>query len=106
MSISFTAAVPKVWVKFSHNGNTDVIYHAKYEITGTKSDRTFTSSEGLNLDISSISNFIAYSSVTQATVASWIEAQHATRVAEIKQSIEDHIDEQLSPTQEMRTLAS
>ena len=105
MSVIYSSAAPNVWVKFSHNGHTDVIYHAKYEIAGTKGGRTFTSSEGLDLDISSITNFVAYDSVTQATVVSWVESQHATRVQEIKDDIEEYLDELIAPTKEMRTLA-
>lgn len=104
MSITYSSAVPNVWVKFSHNGHTDVIYHAKYEITGTKSGRTFTSSEGLDLDISSIDSFVTYDSVTESMVISWVENQHSTKVQEIKSDIEAYLDELITPTKEMRTL--
>ena len=104
--IEFTYAIPNVWVYFSHGGQTDVIYHAKFEVTGKKSNKTFTSSECMNIEVSNLSNYIAFDQVTQAKVVSWIEAQHSERVTEIKQSIEDHIDEQITPIREMRTLSS
>ena len=104
--IEFTYAVPNVWVYFSYEGQTDVIYHVKFEVTGTKSGMTFTSSEGMNIDTSNLSEYTPFDQVTHADVVSWVEAQHTARVAEIKQHIENHIDESISPTREMRTLSA
>lgn len=104
--IEFTTAVPNVWVYFSHEGQTDVIYHAKLHLTGVKSGYTFTAAQGFDIDTSSLTEFTPFEQITQEVVASWIETQHANRIAEMKADIESHIDESISPTREMRTLSA
>lgn len=102
--MEFSYAVPNVWVYFSHGGQTDVVYHASLKVTGEKAGRSFTASEGFDLDVSELGSFSPYEELTQSTIVSWIEAQHADRLAEIRGHIEASINESIFPTREMRTL--
>lgn len=102
--IQFSYAVPNVWVYFSYNELVDVIYHVKFEVTGTKNGRSFTSSEGLDIDTSSITNFIPFDQISEAEVIQWVQTQYPDRLLEIKKHIEEYINELISPTKEMRTL--
>lgn len=101
--MEFTYAVPNVWVYFSHGGQADVVHHASLKVTGEKAGRSFTASEGFELDVSDLTSFTPYEELTQTMLVSWIEAQHAARLAEIREHIETSINESIFPTREMRT---
>jgi len=104
--VEYTYAVPNVWVYFSHGGQADVVYHASLKVTGEKAGRSFTASEGFELDVSDLTSYTPYEELTQTMLVSWIEAQHAARLAEIREHIETSINESIFPTREMRTLSS
>jgi len=100
--INFTMATPKVWVKLNHNGNQDVVDHVQLLIKGEKQTQLFEASLGLDLDLSTISNFVPYDQLTTEKIIGWCEAQHADEIAETKLNIENIINEQLAPSREMR----
>jgi hypothetical protein len=102
--IEFTVTVPSIHVYLNHEGYTDVVYEGKYTIKGSKNGYSFAAQESFLIDISDLSNFIQYDQLTQSIVASWIEAQHQEKIAEMKQHIENYIDEVILPVREERTL--
>lgn len=95
--IEFTSKAIEGFVYLNYEGYQDVMYEARYEIKGVKSGYEKTSGSSFLLDVSDLSNFIPFDQLTQSIVAGWVEEQHPERVAELKQMIEDDIDEALNP---------
>ena len=120
MAISYTWDVKTVDTYPSHtddNSNTesDVIYNVHWRLTGE--DDTNNDAEGnpqqsvvygsISLDVSDLSSFTAFDSVTASNVQGWVEsALGSDEVTSLKSKIDAQIAEKVTPTTETKTLGS
>ena len=120
MAISYTWDVKTVDTYPSHtddNSNTesDVIYNVHWRLTGE--DDTNNDAEGnpqqsvvygsISLDVSDLSIFTAFDSVTASNVQGWVEsALGSDEVTSLKSKIDAQIAEKVTPTTETKTIGS
>lgn len=119
MAINYTWDVSNVDTYPSHtdsqdpaNTESDVVYNVHWRLKGTDDTNVdFTDSEGnavyhsadiygsIGLDVSDLSSFIAFASVSLANVQAWVEAALGSdEVASLKASIDAQIAEKVTPT--------
>tara|TARA_Y100000592_G_scaffold26626_1_gene42162 strand:- start:1891 stop:2253 length:363 start_codon:yes stop_codon:yes gene_type:complete len=120
MAISYTWDVKTVDTYPSHtddNSNTesDVIYNVHWRLTGeddANNDADGSPQKGsvygsINLDVSDLSSFTAFDSVTTSTVQGWVEsALGSDEVTSLKSNIDAQIAEKVTPTTETKTIGS
>ena len=120
MAISYTWDVKTVDTYPSHtddNSNTqsDVIYNVHWRLIGE--DDSNNDAEGnpqkgsvygvVSLDVSDLSSFTAFDSVTASTVQGWVEsALGSDGVTSLKANIDAQISEAVTPTTETKTIGS
>ena len=118
MAISYTWDVKTVDTYPSHtddNSNTenDVIYNVYWRLTGE--DDANNDADGnpqvssvygsIKLDVSDLSSFTAFDSVTISTVQGWVEsALGSDGVASLKANIDAQIAERVTPTSETKII--
>lgn len=80
--------------------NADVIYNVHWRITGDNGNEVTETVIGTcALETEDIESFIAFSELTNDTVAAWVEAAlGADKVEELKASIDAMITEKVTPT--------
>ena len=120
MAISYTWDVSTVDTYPSHtddNSNTesDVIYNVHWRLTGeddANNDVDGNPQQGsiygvVSLDVSDLSSFTAFDSVTSSTVQGWVESALGTdEVTSLKANIDAQIAEKVTPTTETKTIGS
>ena len=120
MAISYTWDVSKVETHPSHtddNSNTesDVIYCVHWILTGeddANNDANGNPQKGsvygsVDLDVSDLSTFTAFDSVTTSNVQGWVESNLGNdEVASLKSNIDAQIAEKVTPTTESKTIGS
>ena len=118
MAISYTWDVNTVDTYPSHtddNSNTesDVIYNVHWRLTGeddANNDEYGNPQHGtvygsINLDVSDLSSFTAFDSVTASNVQGWVEsALGSDGVASLKANIDAQIAEKVTPTTETKII--
>ena len=120
MAISYTWDVKTVDTYPSHtddNSNTqsDVIYNVHWRLIGE--DDANNDAEGnpqlasvygsIKLDVSDLSSFTAFDSVTSSTVQGWVEsALGSDEVTSLKSKIDAQIAEKVTPTTETKVIGS
>jgi len=120
MAISYAWDVSTVDTYVSHtdnNSNTesDVIYRVHWVLKGE--DDANNDAEGspqqkalfgvVNLDVSDLSGFTAFDSVTASNVQGWVEsALGSDEVTSLKSGIDAQIAEKVTPTKETKTIGS
>jgi len=120
MAISYTWDVKTVDTYPSHtddNSNTesDVIYNVHWRLTGE--DDANNNADGnpqqgsvygsISLDVSDLSSFTAFDSVTASNVQGWVEsALGSDEVTSLKSGIDAQIAEKVTPTKETKTIGS
>lgn len=120
MAISYTWDVKTVDTYPSHtddNSNTqsDVIYNVHWRLTGeddANNDADGNPQQGsvygsISLDVSDLSSFTAFDSVTASNVQGWVEsALGSDEVTSIKSNIDAQIAEKVTPTTETKIIGS
>ena len=120
MAISYTWDVKTVDTYPSHtddNSNTesDVIYNVHWRLTGeddANNDADGNPQQGsaygsISLDVSDLSSFTAFDSVTASNVQGWVEsALGSDEVTSLKSGIDAQIAEKVTPTKETKTIGS
>ena len=122
MAISYTWDVNTVDTYPSHtdeqspsNTESDVIYNVHWRLIGE--DDANNDAEGnpqkgsvygvVSLDVSDLSSFTAFDSVTASTVQVWVEsALGSDGVTSLKANIDAQISEAVTPTTETKTIGS
>ena len=120
MAISYAWDVSTVDTYVSHtdnNSNTesDVIYRVHWVLKGE--DDANNDAEGnpqqsvvygsISLDVSDLSSFTAFDSVTASNVQGWVEsALGSDEVTSLKSGIDAQIAEKVTPTKETKTIGS
>ena len=118
MAISYTWDVKTVDTYPSHtddNSNTqsDVIYNVHWRLTGeddANNDADGNPQQGsvygsINLDVSDLSTFTAFDSVTTSNVQGWVEsALGSDKVTSLKSNIDAQISEKVTPTTETKII--
>ena len=120
MAISYTWDVSMVDTYPSHtdeqepsNTQSDVIYNVHWRLTGE--DDANNDAEGnphqgsvygiVSLDVSDLSTFTAFDSVTLSNVQSWVEAALGDdKVTSLKSNIDAQIAEKVTPTTESKII--
>jgi len=122
MAISYTWDVKTVDTYPSHtdeqspsNTESDVIYNVHWRLTGeddANNDANGNPQQGsvygvVSLDVSDLSSFTAFDSVTASTVQGWVEsALGSDEVTSLKSNIDAQIAEKVTPTTETKTIGS
>lgn len=120
MAISYTWDVKTVDTYPSHtddNSNTesDVIYCVHWILTGEDDANNDANGNpqqssvygSINLDVSDLSSFTAFDSVTTSNVQGWVEsALGSDEVTSLKSNIDAQIAEKITPTTETKTIGS
>ena len=122
MAISYTWDVNTVDTYPSHtdeqspsNTESDVIYNVHWRLTGeddANNDADGNPQQGsiygvVSLDVSDLSSFTAFDSVTTSTVQGWVEsALGSDEVTSLKSKIDAQIAEKVTPTTETKTIGS
>lgn len=122
MAISYTWDVKTVDTYPSHtdeqspsNTQSDVIYNVHWILTGeddANNDADGNPQQGsiygvVSLDVSDLSSFTAFDSVTTSTVQGWVEsALGSDEVTSAKSNIDAQIAEKVTPTTETKTIGS
>ena len=122
MAISYTWDVKTVDTYPSHtdeqspsNTESNVIYNVHWQLLGeddANNDAEGNPQQGyaygtINLDVSDLSNFTAFDSVTSSTVQGWVEsALGSDEVTSLKSNIDAQIAEKVTPTTETKTIGS
>ena len=120
MAISYTWDVKTVDTYPSHtddNSNTesDVIYNVHWRLKGeddANNDEYGNPQQDsvygvVSLDVSDLSSFTAFDSVTTSTVQGWVEsALGSDEVTSLKSNIDAQIAEKVTPTTETKTIGS
>lgn len=122
MAISYTWDVNTVDTYPSHtdeqspsNTESDVIYNVHWRLTGE--DDANNDAEGnpqkgsvygvVSLDVSDLSSFTAFDSVTTSNVQGWVESTLGSdEVTSLKSGIDAQIAEKVTPTTETKTIGS
>ena len=120
MAISYTWDVSMVDTYPSHtdeqepsNTQSDVIYNVNWRLTGeddANNDADGNPQQSViygfsNLDVSDLSNFTAFDSVTISTVQGWVEAALGDdKVTSLKANIDAQIAEKVTPTTESKII--
>ena len=122
MAINYTWDVKTVDTYPSHtdeqdpsNTESDVIYNVHWRLTGeddANNDADGNPQQGsvygsINLDVSDLSSFTAFNSVTVSNVQGWVEsALGSDEVTKLKSVIDAEISEKVTPTTETKTIGS
>ena len=122
MAISYTWDVKTVDTYPSHtdeqspsNTESDVIYNVHWRLTGeddANNDADGNPQQGsiygvVSLDVSDLSSFTAFDSVTSSTVQGWVEsALGSDEVTSLKSNIDAQIAEKVTPTTETKVIGS
>ena len=122
MAISYTWDVKTVDTYPSHtdeqspsNTESDVIYNVHWRLTGeddANNDAEGNPQQGsiygvVSLDVSDLSSFTAFDSVTTSNVQGWVEsALGSDEVTSLKSKIDAQIAEKVTPTTETKTIGS
>ena len=122
MAISYTWDVKTVDTYPSHtdeqspsNTESDVIYNVHWRLTGeddANNDAEGNPQQGsiygvVSLDVSDLSSFTAFDSVTTSNVQGWVEsALGSDEVTSLKSKINAQIAEKVTPTTETKTIGS
>jgi hypothetical protein len=122
MAINYTWDVKNVDTYPSHtdsqdpaNTKSDVIYNVHWKLNAVddanndaKGNPQSASVYGsLNLDVSNLSSFIDFSSVSLANVQSWVEAGlGSSEVTNLKSGLDAQIAEQITPTSVSKVISS
>ena len=122
MAISYTWDVNTVDTYPSHtdeqspsNTESDVIYNVHWRLTGeddANNDADGNPQQGsiygvVSLDVSDLSSFTAFDSVTSSTVQGWVEsALGSDEVTSLKSNIDAQIAEKVTPTTETKVIGS
>ena len=122
MAISYTWDVKTVDTYPSHtdeqepsNTQSNVIYNVHWRLTGeddANNDADGNPQQGsvygsISLDVSDLSSFTAFDSVTTSTVQGWVEsALGSDEVTSLKSNIDAQIAEKVTPTTETKTIGS
>ena len=122
MAISYTWDVKTVDTYPSHtdeqspsNTESDVIYNVHWRLTGeddANNDTDGNPQQGsvygsISLDVSDLSSFTAFDSVTASTVQGWVEsALGSDEVTSLKSGIDAQIAEKVTPTTENKVIGS
>ena len=120
MAISYTWDVSMVDTYPSHtdeqepsNTQSDVIYNVHWRLIGeddANNDAEGNPQQGyaygtINLDVSDLSSFTAFDSVTTSTVQGWVEsALGSDEVTSIKSNIDAQISKKVTPTTESKII--
>ena len=77
----------------------NVVYNVHWKLTGTDGEHSTTVIGTEMLEISDLSSFTSFESVTHSDVISWVEAAMGEeRVSEIKASLDNAIAEMAAPS--------
>ena len=122
MAISYTWDVKTVDTYPSHtdeqspsNTQSDVIYNVHWRLTGeddANNDADGNPQQGsvygsIGLDVSDLSSFTAFDSVTTSNVQGWVEsAMGSDRVTSLKSNIDAEIAEKVTPKTETKIIGS
>ena len=120
MAISYTWDVSMVdtypsYTDDNSNTESDVIYNVNWRLTGeddANNDADGNPQQGsiygvVSLDVSDLSSFTAFDSVTTSTVQGWVEsALGSDEVTSLKSKIDAEIAEKVTPTTETKTIGS
>jgi hypothetical protein len=122
MAISYTWDVKTVDTYPSHtdeqspsNTESDVIYNVHWRLTGeddANNDADGNPQQGsiygvVSLDVSDLSSFTAFDSVTTSTVQGWVESVLGSdEVTSLKSNIDAQIAEKVTPTTETKVIGS
>ena len=122
MAISYTWDVSMVDVYPSHtdeqspaNTENNVIYNVHWRLIGEDDSnndangnpQTVNICNVVSLDVSDLSSFTAFDSVTTSTVQGWVEsALGSDEVTSLKSNIDAQIAEKVTPTTETKTIGS
>lgn len=83
----------------------NVIYNIHWRLTGDDTTNTATVIGTQTLDVTDLSSFTDYDSVTPANVETWLEAAlGSTKVQELKDNVQAQLTELATPTTESRTI--
>ena len=122
MAISYEWDVSNVDTYPSHtdsqdpaNTKSDVIYNVHWRLNAVDDANNDANGNpqsasvygSLNLDVSNLSSFIDFSSVSLALVQAWVEAGlGSSEVTNLKSGLDAQIAEQITPTSVSRTIGS
>ena len=122
MAISYTWEISNVntYINYTDeqepsNTQSDVIYNVHWRLTGeddANNDEYGNPQHGtvygsISLDVSDLSSFTAFDSVTASNVQGWVEsALGSDEVKSLKSSIDAQIAEKVTPTIETKTIGS
>lgn len=72
--MKFTWAVKQLNVILAKGPHTDVVHSIAWEVTGVDGEDSATASGALSVNTDNVENFIAYKSLTEDKVLSWVFA--------------------------------
>ena len=72
--MTYTWAIKQLNVIPSKGQHTDVVHSIAWEVTGVDGQDSATASGALSVNTDNVENFIAYKSLTEAQVLSWVFA--------------------------------
>jgi len=100
MSNTYTWSFPTLSAYPSYEGETDVVFTVHWVMNGTDGNGHSGSVYGtVGVTYADGSPFTPYADLTEAQVTAWvIESLGAERVAELETSIDNQIQQQVSPT--------
>ena len=112
MAVSYTWDVKTVNTYKSHtdkqdppNTESDVIYHVHWILKGVEGSHEGSAYGSIDLDVTDLSSFTAFSSVNTSTVQGWVEsALGSSKVTSLKAKIKADITEKKTPTTELKTI--
>ena len=112
MAINYTWDVKTVDTYPSHtdeqdpsNTESDVIYHVHWILKGVEGSHEGSVYGSIDLDVTDLSSFTAFSSVTTSTVQGWVEsALGSSKVTSLKAKIKADITEKKTPTTETKII--
>jgi len=114
MAISYAWDVSTVDTYPTKDSKADVIYNVHWRLTGT--DGVNNNAEGnpqtgsvygsQRLDVSDLSSYTEFASVSKANVQAWVEAALTSdKVTQLKNGIKSQITETITPTSVQKTIS-
>lgn len=114
MAVTFAWDVSTVDTYPTKDSKADVIYNVHWRLTGTDgvnkdaddNKQTGSTYGSQSLDVSDLSSFTAFGSVSKANAQAWVEAALTSdKVTELKNGIKAQITEKVTPTTVIKTIS-